>query len=47
MSELLWAPWRMEYILGPKAGECVFCAYARRGAQREDGVLVSQPNAFV
>jgi ATP adenylyltransferase len=21
----LWAPWRIEYIKGPKAGECVFC----------------------
>lgn len=23
--ERLWAPWRMEYILSPAAGECVFC----------------------
>lgn len=22
---VLWAPWRMEYILGPKPGDCVFC----------------------
>ena len=21
----LWAPWRMEYILGPKPDECIFC----------------------
>ncbi|MCL1889691.1 MAG: HIT domain-containing protein [Desulfovibrionaceae bacterium] len=21
----LWAPWRVDYILSPKAGECVFC----------------------
>ncbi len=21
----LWAPWRMEYILGPKSKECIFC----------------------
>lgn len=21
----LWAPWRIEYILGPKPDECVFC----------------------
>jgi len=21
----LWAPWRADYILSPKAGECVFC----------------------
>ncbi len=26
MSERpLWAPWRIEYITGPKGGECVFC----------------------
>lgn len=23
--EVLWAPWRLEYILGPKPDECVFC----------------------
>lgn len=23
--EVLWAPWRMNYILGPKPDECVFC----------------------
>lgn len=21
----LWAPWRLEYILGPKDGTCIFC----------------------
>ena len=27
MSERpLWAPWRIEYIVGPKEGECIFCA---------------------
>ena len=26
MSELpLWAPWRLEYIVGPKDEECIFC----------------------
>jgi ATP adenylyltransferase len=25
MREVLWAPWRLEYILGPKPDECVFC----------------------
>jgi ATP adenylyltransferase len=29
MSERpLWAPWRIEYITGPKDGECIFCAAA-------------------
>jgi ATP adenylyltransferase len=23
--EKLWAPWRMEYILSDKSGECIFC----------------------
>jgi ATP adenylyltransferase len=23
--DVLWAPWRLEYILGPKPDECVFC----------------------
>jgi ATP adenylyltransferase len=27
----LWAPWRIEYITGPKAGECIFCAAASGG----------------
>ncbi len=37
----LWAPWRMDYILGPKGGQCVFCGSA------DDLQLVAQPNAFV
>jgi ATP adenylyltransferase len=24
----LWAPWRIEYITGPKDGECIFCTAA-------------------
>ena len=37
----LWAPWRMEYILGEKDGSCVFCA------RESDMVLVERPDAFV
>lgn len=49
MSERLWAPWRMEYILGPKEGPCVFCTFASapREAYRRDLVLVVQPHALV
>ena len=54
MSTTLWAPWRMDYILGPKGGACVFCAIGGAApAQlsparfREDLVLVVQPHAFV
>jgi ATP adenylyltransferase len=30
----LWAPWRIEYITGPKGGECIFCAAPK--AQGDD-----------
>jgi ATP adenylyltransferase len=30
----LWAPWRIEYITGPKDGDCIFCAAA--AAANED-----------
>ena len=29
----LWAPWRIEYITGPKAGACIFCAAAAGGSE--------------
>ena len=41
MAENLWAPWRMEYILGPKGGPCVFCDRA------PDMLLADAPRAFV
>ena len=28
----LWAPWRIDYIVGPKDGECIFCAAAAAGS---------------
>ena len=35
----LWAPWRMEYVLGPKAkGSCIFCF----GDDAEDAELASR-----
>jgi ATP adenylyltransferase len=27
----IWAPWRIEYIKGPKRGTCVFCEAAAQG----------------
>jgi len=41
MSDNLWAPWRMEYILGKKGDACVFCDPAR------ELVVASQARAFV
>jgi ATP adenylyltransferase len=31
----LWAPWRIEYITGPKSEECVFCAATSSGEEAE------------
>ena len=54
MSETLWAPWRMDYILGidktpDAATSCIFCTFQARGPEhfREDLVLVVQPHAYV
>jgi ATP adenylyltransferase len=41
MSENLWAPWRMEYILGPKGDACVFCTPA------PEMLVVEAQRAFV
>jgi ATP adenylyltransferase len=49
VNEPLWAPWRMEYILSPKASGCVFCAYAKadENAFAESHILVATEHAFV
>jgi ATP adenylyltransferase len=49
MSERLWAPWRMEYVVRPKSGPCVFCdlGSAPPSAYREALVLIATSHAFV
>jgi ATP adenylyltransferase len=42
----LWAPWRREYILGPKADACIFCAALRMDPQQA-GVLLRGERCFV
>jgi ATP adenylyltransferase len=36
---VLWAPWRLDYILGPKPGECVFCVPPHTGEDEERFIL--------
>lgn len=33
MAETLWTPWRMDYLMSPKNGECVFCTALSEGKQ--------------
>jgi ATP adenylyltransferase len=33
-DQRLWAPWRLEYIKGPKPDECIFCAKPAGGDDR-------------
>ena len=51
MKPPMWAPWRMEYILGPKdrSGGCIFCAYGEGAPEtfRENLVLYADDLAFV
>ncbi len=49
MTETLWAPWRMEYILSTKTEECVFCTALAQGPQcyEENLILHVAPKAFV
>ncbi len=37
--DALWAPWRMEYILGPKDNECFLCAAAHSTNDRARHVV--------
>ncbi|MHC1789210.1 HIT family protein [Solidesulfovibrio sp.] len=45
--DVLWAPWRMDYILGPKPDACVFCLPETRETDRERLVLARGRHSFV
>src|SRR5688572_23063521 len=51
MPTTLWAPWRMQYIEGPKpaASGCIFCGVRAAGAaeRRERLVVATTPEAYV
>ncbi|MEE9614392.1 MAG: HIT domain-containing protein [Thermodesulfobacteriota bacterium] len=38
--ERLWAPWRIEYILEDKNGDCVFCVAGKTEGETDDGLLL-------
>ncbi len=46
-SEILWAPWRMEYILGEKESGCIFCTRINTDSDKENLILFRSENNFV
>lgn len=40
---VLWAPWRMAYIAGPKPTGCIFCAAAHTQDLRSQLILLQRP----
>src|SRR5262245_31862807 len=43
----IFAPWRMEFILGPKEKGCVFCNRLRRKSDRKDLIVHRGKTCFV
>lgn len=46
-SEILWAPWRMEYILGEKESGCIFCTRLQQKNDQENLILLRGESNFV
>jgi ATP adenylyltransferase len=46
-EERLWAPWRLEYIVGPKDDECIFCRAVRSDDDEGNYVVHRGERAFV
>ncbi len=46
MSQM-WAPWRIDYILGDKSGGCIFCDKVKSGNDRDNGILLRGQHSFV
>ena len=47
MTRVTWAQWRMEYILGHKPEECIFCLSEDGKDDRERLILCRSSHAFV
>jgi ATP adenylyltransferase len=46
-EERLWAPWRLDYIKGPKPEECIFCAAVRAEDDATSRVVARGEHCFV
>lgn len=45
--ETLWAPWRLDYILGPKPDECVFCIPGHTDEDEDRLILARGRHSYV
>ena len=45
--DIIWAPWRMEYIMGEKEKECLFCRLARERKDRKNYLLFRGKKCFI
>lgn len=45
--ERLWAPWRLDYIVGEKTEGCIFCVFPEQGDDRKYKILARGTHAFV
>ena len=45
--ERVWAPWRLEYIVGEKTPGCVFCEPVKQDADEKNRILFRGKTAFV
>ena len=43
----IWAPWRMDYILGEKQDGCVFCEMPAKNQDSENLILLRGQHCFV
>jgi ATP adenylyltransferase len=46
-EQRLWAPWRLDYIKGPKPDECIFCAKPAADDDRASLILARGRHCFV
>lgn len=44
---VLWAPWRMEYILSEKDKECLFCVKHKENNDRDNLILYRSEHVYV
>ncbi len=45
--ERLWAPWRLDYIVGEKHDGCIFCSFPREDNDEKRLILLRSEHAYV